>query len=69
VDTIDNKKLELTIPAGTQPDTVFSCRNEGLPNMRNRVRGNLLVKIKIQIPRNLTESQKDVIRHARANGI
>lgn len=69
VDTIDNKKLSLTIPSGTQPDTVFSCRNEGLPNMRNKVRGNLLVKIKIQIPRNLTESQKDVIRHARANGI
>ena len=49
--TLDKKSLEITVPAGCQPETVLSCRNEGLPNMRSKLRGNLLVKIKVRIPK------------------
>lgn len=69
IDTLDNKTLQITIPPGTQPDTVMSCRQEGLPNMRNRHRGNLLIKIKVNIPRDLTESQKETITQLKNNGI
>jgi curved DNA-binding protein len=55
--TLDGKSLNITVPSGTQPETVLSCRNEGVPNMRNRQRGNLLIKIKVVVPRNLTASQ------------
>jgi curved DNA-binding protein len=61
ITTIDGKNLQIGVPAGTQSETVLSCRHEGLPNMRNRQRGNLLIKIKIFIPRNLTDLQKDKI--------
>jgi len=54
LDTIDNRTINVGIPAGTQPDTVLSCKGEGMPNMRNRSRGNLLIKIKVDIPRNLS---------------
>lgn len=60
--TIDHRNLNITIPAGTQPDTVFSCKGEGIPNGRNRQRGNLLIKIKIEIPRNIPETQKKIIQ-------
>ena len=56
--TIDGKQLNINIPSGTQPDTVLSCRGEGLPNARTQQRGNLLIKIKIEIPRKLTAEQK-----------
>lgn len=60
--TLDRKNLSITIPPGTQPDTVLSCRGEGLPNMRSRQRGNLLVKVKVSIPRNLTIEQMQKIK-------
>ena len=34
--TLDKKNLNITIPAGTQSDTVLSCRGEGLPNMQTK---------------------------------
>jgi len=55
--TLDGKQLKITVPSGTQPDTVLSCRGEGLPDVRSRQRGNLLIKIKVEVPRNLTPTQ------------
>ena len=66
--TLDKKTLTINIPAGTQPETVFSCRGEGLPQMRTRQRGNLLVRIKIDIPKNLNRAQIDLIKKIK-NGV
>ena len=65
IETIDKKTLTIGIPAGTQPDTVLSCRGEGLPNMRTRVRGNLLIKVQIEIPKNLNSEQKDAVEQTK----
>jgi len=51
VNTIDNRTLNINIPKGTQPDTVFSCRSEGIPNIRNGKKGSLLVKVNVKIPK------------------
>jgi curved DNA-binding protein len=69
IDTIDGKQLSIVIPAGVQPDTVMSCRGEGLPNMRTKQRGNLLIKIKIEIPRKLSSAQIELIKTTKENGI
>ena len=61
IKTLDGKNLQITVPAGTQSETVLSCKNEGLPNMRTRHRGNLLIRIKLHIPKNLSEDQKKKI--------
>jgi DnaJ-class molecular chaperone len=63
--TLDGKKLTITVPPGTQPETVLSCRNEGLPNMRNRQRGNLLINIKVVVPRNLTAAQITAVENCK----
>jgi DnaJ-class molecular chaperone len=68
IETLDQKTLNINIPAGTQPDTVMSCRGEGLPHMRTRQRGNLLIKIKVVVPKELTISQKQMIEQIR-NGV
>lgn len=68
ITTLDNKNLKISIPAGTQPETVLSCKGEGLPNIRSKIRGNLLIKIKAEIPKNLNNHQKDLIQKIK-NGI
>jgi DnaJ-class molecular chaperone len=63
--TLDKKTLNITIPPGTQPDTVLSCRGEGIPNIRSKVRGNILIKIKVNIPKNLTADQIETIKQLK----
>lgn len=67
VQTLDLKTIDVIIPAGTQPDTVLSCKGEGLPSLRSKQRGNLLIKIQVEIPKNLSDTQRrsiqDLIRN------
>ena len=66
INTIENKKLNITVPAGTQSDTVLSCRGEGLFDMRTKQRGNLLIVLRVSIPKNLTEEQKSLIEQIKS---
>jgi curved DNA-binding protein len=68
ITTLDKKNLRVSIPAGTQPETVLSCKGEGLPNIRSKIRGNLLIKIKVEIPKNLDNAQKELIKKIK-NGL
>ena len=63
--TLDNKNLEISIPPGTQSETVLSCREEGLPNMRNKTRGNLLIKVIVEIPKKLSQDKIEIIQGLR----
>jgi DnaJ-class molecular chaperone len=58
--TLDGRNLGISIPPGSQPDTVMSCKGEGLPHMRTGQRGNLLIKIKVDIPRLSVEQIKKI---------
>jgi curved DNA-binding protein len=69
ITNLDGRKLSITVPAGTQPETIFSCRGEGLPNIRTKRRGNLLIKIKVLIPKELSPSQIDLIEKIKNDGI
>ena len=61
IDTLDGKSLEINIPAGTKPDTILGCRGEGLPNVRSKVRGNLQIKIKAEMPSLSSEQLKKIL--------
>lgn len=65
IETLDGKILTINVPQGTKHGTVLSCRGEGLPIMRSRNRGNLLIMIKIDMPKNLSESQLEKIKSLR----
>ena len=65
IKTLDNKTLSINIPAGTQPETVLRVPGEGLPHMRTRQRGNMMLKIRVAIPKNLTQSQIDTINQLK----
>jgi len=55
----------LTIPPGTQPEQVFRIAGRGMPQLKNpQVRGDLYVRVKVQIPRTLSAKQKNLLKEA-----
>ncbi len=59
-------KLKLTIPAGTQPDQVFRIAGRGMPQLKEpKGKGDLLVRVKVRIPRSLSAEQKALLAQAR----
>lgn len=62
ITTIDDKKLNGNIPAGTQHDSVLAISGYGMPNINNPgSRGRLLIQLKIKIPL-LSDQVKQSIR-------
>lgn len=56
----------LSIPPGTQPGQIFRLSGKGMPHLKNPdTYGDLYVKVGVQIPRNLTPSQKDLFLKLR----
>ena len=56
------ESLVCRIPAGTQPGTTLRMRGKGVKNVRSGKAGDILIEIKVVIPTNLTEGQKDLLR-------
>ena len=61
VPTIDGK-VKYTIPEGTQPGTVFRLREKGVQRLYQKNRGDHYVRVGIEIPKNLTKEQKEIIK-------
>jgi molecular chaperone DnaJ len=62
VPTVDGNTAELKVPAGTQNEKIFTLRNLGVPYLRGSGRGDMRVRAKVQVPTNLTEEQKRLLR-------
>jgi len=60
VHTLDGN-VEMKIPAGTQSGSIFRLRGKGMPNVHSYSRGDELVKVNIDIPKNLTSEQRRLI--------
>lgn len=54
-------KTKYTIPEGTQTGTVFRLKNMGVPNVKGVGRGDLYFTVEIQVPKKLTERQKELL--------
>jgi molecular chaperone DnaJ len=48
---------ELTVPPGTQPGHVFRIKAAGVPSLRGRGRGDLLVQVDVEVPTRLDDEQ------------
>lgn len=53
---------ELEIPAGTQSGEVFRMNRKGMPDPRGGRVGNLLVRVYVEVPKTLSDVQKDLLR-------
>ncbi|XHR29168.1 MAG: molecular chaperone DnaJ [Chthoniobacteraceae bacterium] len=62
-------KAALKIPAGTQSGTVFKLRGKGMPLLNSSVRGDLLVRVLVEVPSKLNaEARKKLEEFAELCG-
>lgn len=61
VKTLDGD-IELKIPAGTQPGTVFKVKGKGVPHLQKSGRGDLLVTARVVIPNKLSKKEKELLK-------
>ncbi len=60
------KSVELTIPPETANGKVFRLRGLGMPNLKNpQERGNLYVTVQVQLPRNLSQQERELFQKLR----
>ena len=61
VPTIDGR-VEYKMPEGTQTGTVFRMRGKGIQNLNGRGRGDQYVRVNVEVPKNLSDKQKKLLR-------
>ena len=61
VPTLDGK-VSYQVHDGTQPGDVFKLRGKGIPNIHGRGRGDQYVRVTIEVPKNLTDRQKEILK-------
>jgi molecular chaperone DnaJ len=61
VETIDDKKLSVKVPSGTQVGEKLRVRGHGMPTGRRDSFGDLYIDVAISIPTKLTEKQKKIL--------
>ena len=54
--------LQVRIPRGTQSGEALRLRGKGLPDPHGRGRGDLLVQVAVEVPRELTPRQEELLR-------
>lgn len=60
IPTLDGTK-NIKISAGTQNGKVYKLRGEGFPNIRGGQKGDEFVEIFVEVPKTLTEEQKELL--------
>jgi molecular chaperone DnaJ len=53
---------KFTIPEGTQPGTTFTLKQKGVPYVNSSRRGDFIFAVNVEIPKGLTEKQKENMR-------
>jgi molecular chaperone DnaJ len=61
VPTLDGETTRLSIPEGTQTGASFRIRNQGVPHLGSRGRGDLHVAVRVVTPTRLTSEQRKLI--------
>ena len=65
VPTLDGK-VNLKVPAGTQPGQIFRLRGKGIPHLRSGQegpRGDQLVGVRLEVPKKMNTEQKEAVQN------
>ncbi len=61
IPTLDGM-MTYTIPEGTQSGTAFRIRGKGIKNLRSGVRADQIINVIVEVPKNLTNEQKQALK-------
>ena len=54
--------IKYRIPEGTQPGTEFRIKGAGIQMLRSTAKGDLIIKVKVEIPKHLSNKQKELLK-------
>lgn len=54
--------VELEVPSGTQPNAVLRLRGKGMPRLRGKGRGDILVRVNVRVPTKLTAKEREALK-------
>ena len=69
IKTLDGKSFKMKIPAGIQPEAKLRLKGQGLPFGPLGERGDLYVKILVQVPQQCSSDQERVIHELVQHGL
>jgi len=55
-------KASIKVPAGTQTETIFRLRDKGVTNLNTKRKGDLLVRVQVEVPTRLSSGQKEKLQ-------
>jgi len=58
---LDGSKEKFTIPEGTQNGATFTLRGCGVQGVRSRSKGDMIIQILVEVPKNLNAEQKKLL--------
>jgi len=62
IPTLDKEEIKYEIPEATQTNTEFTIKERGIPDINSKRRGSLNFKVIVEVPKNLSSEQKDLLR-------
>ena len=68
VPTLEGTK-RIKVPAGIQPGTKIRLKGQGFPRMGKDGRGDLFVRINVQVPEQLTGTQRELLEQLAGKGL
>ena len=57
-----NCKIKVKVPEGAQTGSTVRLKGRGMPSLRSRERGDLMVELMVETPTKLTARQKELVR-------
>jgi curved DNA-binding protein len=66
VRSLSGGSLTVTVPAGSQPGRTLRLRGKGLPGLRGAAAGDLLLTLRITVPAQPSEEEREAYRRLAA---
>ena len=61
VPTLGGGTEKFNVPEGTQSGTAFTLRGKGIPDINTKRKGDLIVTVEVETPKNLNAKQKELL--------
>ena len=61
ITTLDDKKIKMKIPSGTQHGKMLRIREEGVPHINSTRKGDMYIKVLVEVPTKISSKAKKVL--------
>ncbi|MBU0664715.1 MAG: J domain-containing protein [Proteobacteria bacterium] len=69
IETLEGKKFMVNVPSGIQPDARLRIKGHGLPSGPHGSRGDIYVKLGVQVPEQLSTEQQELVLSLQGTGL